>query len=550
MAREVGATGVAEPGSQGVDALGMRRSLLLTTAVLALAAPHVADAAGTASTSKTATKTTSPCAQFDLKTRTDPVLGAGLSLTTPFPANLVPAGQPPRVDLTVGPAAAATAPAVTAAATAAKSTLTYTVTRRSAVLLTTSVPLPSETTALQLPASAGAPGAYQVEARLTVAGQEVGGTCLRYGVAMPGAKLDTANLPAGRDWGGPGPEREAVLQDALGGSITRRQISYANALANPAQYDFTAAAKKAAAHDVYLDVQVGQGGAAERAAINDGTWEAGVKKIVERHKGVVPYWEAWNEPNFDYFFAGTATDYVNKVLKPFYRAVKAADPAAKVVGGSTYGVDLDWWNAFAKAGGFDYVDVVAFHGYQWDSGWEGTGMVSWIIQLKQLKAKHGAAAKPLWDTESGYRSVSEAGGPWLQADWATRKLLWEKSLGIPSQSFLIEGGWEDWCVIDQYRGVKPAAMALSTMTTLLDGRAYVGQVKVKKSWVYAMRFGAQTKGGAGLVAIWTDGRTVTLPLQSAHTGWDATGAPISVKKTMKVGGSVQYLTFKPGQPLL
>lgn len=462
--------------------------------------------------------TPSACAAFDATTRTDPVLGKGISLTTPFTGNLVPAGQQPMMTLTGAPQGA---------------TLTWTITRRSTQVATGRTSTSSTPTSIALPSKG--PGAYQVEAQLNGAS-----TCLRYGVAMPGATLDLDNLPAGRDWGGPAPQREVVLQSELGGNLVRRGVSYGS---DPRSYDFTAAAQQAQRSGMKLDVQVGQGGAAEYAAVANGTWEAGVRAIVQAHPEV-PYWEAWNEPNFHLFYTGTATDYVNKILKPFARAVHDANPSAKVVGGSTYGVDLDWWKEFGKAGGFQQVDVVAVHAYEWDSGWEHTWMLSTLKSLKVMA--HG---KPIWDTESGYRSLSEAGGPWLQADFAVRKVLWLRSLGIPTQTFLIEGGWEDWAVIDQYRGVKPAAMALSTYDTLLRGRPFVGMVTTKKG-VYAARFGAAKPGGDGIVAVWTAGDVRTLPLRTKHSGYDETGGALTTGRALKVGGSVQYLTFKAGGAVL
>ncbi|MCU1601541.1 MAG: hypothetical protein JWO22_2250, partial [Frankiales bacterium] len=125
----------------------------------------------------------SACAAFDATTRTDPLLGPGISLSTPYTANLVPADAKPTMILTG----------------ANGGTLRYTVTRRSKVIATAS------TTATSIALPDAGPGAYQVEATLNGAG-----TCLRYGVAMPGATLDMDRLPPGRDWGGPAPAREVA----------------------------------------------------------------------------------------------------------------------------------------------------------------------------------------------------------------------------------------------------------------------------------------------------------------------------------------------------
>lgn len=480
--------------------------------------------------------TSSPCAAFDATTRTDPVLGKGLTITTPFAANLVPAGRAARVDLNV--------------ATRVSATLTYTVRTWNRVLLSKTIAVPSVTTALALPPAQ--PGAYQLEARLLQGGTQVGGTCLRYGVAMAGAALNPAALPPGADWGGGSALRDTAVHAQLGSAVVRRQLDFGQAVANPLSLvgAFTDAAALAKRHGLLFDMQVGQGGAAERKAIGSPAWEAGVRAIVASQRGVVPYWEAWNEPNYDAFFRGTATDYVSRVLRPFSRAVHAADPAAKVVGGSTAGVDLRWWKEFAAAGGFSYLDVVSVHPYEWDTAWERTSVVSDLKAVIALKGAHGAAAKPLWDTESGYRSLAEAGGAYAQADNIIHKLLWERTLQVPTQSYQLEGGWEDWSVIDYFRGVKPAAMAMSALKTVIQGRGFSGFQRTGRAQVYAATFTPRGGSSERIVAVWTDGRAVTLPLRARHRGYDEYGTPFTTGSSLQVTGSVRYLRYASGTPAL
>ncbi|MBC7678587.1 MAG: hypothetical protein H7233_06315 [Pseudorhodobacter sp.] len=476
----------------------------------------------------------SPCAAFDTVDRqADPQLGSGLSLTMADEAHYVPAGRRPVITLDV--------PAPVPGAT-----VTYTVSRRGRVLLSRSV-APTQTRPLALPAVV--PGAYELAAHLVVGGRERGASCLRYGLGMPNAVLDPAHLPAGKDWGGGGAERQVALHRQLGVSVVRAQLDVRTFLADPSSYDasFGAAAARARASGVRLVVQVGQGGAAEKAAVANGSWGRVVRAIVARQKGRVTYWEAWNEPNFTYFYQGMPRDYVQSVLKPFARAVHAADPRAKVVGGSTLGFNSEWWTQFGQAGGFRAVDVVAVHPYSWAQSWEQSGVVGDLQQLCRIKTAFGAQRKPLWDTESGYKSTVEMGGVWTQADNLTRKLLWERTFGIAPGNFLTEGGWEDWSVIDYFRGVKPAALAMSTLRTVLVGRHFAGWVRTGVPGVHAARFVGR---GNTLTAVWTADVTRRIPLRVGHPAIDETGAPGWAAGSLRVTGSVQYVVARAGQPAL
>src|SRR3954451_15550285 len=141
-------------------------------------------------------------------------------------------------------------------------------------------------------------------------------------------------MRAGNGWGGPSGLRDGQLRGPLGLPNRRRQINVADFLASPTTDAGLAAASTLATKlGLKLVVQIGQGGAAETAAVADGSWGAVVRRIVAADPAVT-YWEAWNEPNTAQFFSGTARDYVSKVLTPFASAVRAANPHAVVVGGT------------------------------------------------------------------------------------------------------------------------------------------------------------------------------------------------------------------------
>lgn len=500
------------------------RVALLSTAVL-VGIVHV----------PSSTAALDPCAAFDVQRRVaDPVLGFGLVLKTGVEGNLFPAGTTPSISLTVP------------TPVPGDWQLTYQVRDRARTLTSSTITLPQATTELPLPTTG--PGHFRVQAVLRSGGLEVSGTCLQYGVAMPGSNLDLSNLPAGKDWGGGSAARDVAVHAMIGAPVVRRQVDVGRFINDPASYDneYTEAAALAATNGTLLDVQVGQGGAAEIAAAANGTWEGVVRDLVTRQAGKVRYWEAWNEPSWKY--PGTGADYVRKVLIPFARAVHAADPTAKVIGGSTFVWDKAWWNSFAGAGGFRALDIVGVHPYGNPGGFDMSGTPDDLRWITKLKGDHGAKRTPIWDTESAWQSTGW-GTAWSQADNVARKLTWERILGITSGQFLAEGGWEDWSMIDYFRGVKPAAMAASVNATVLKGRAFWKWLPTGDPKVHAALFRPDSTGKT-ITAVWTDRDKATVKLKIAHVGWTQTGTKTVFRKNLTASSEVVYLLNPRGQARL
>jgi hypothetical protein len=121
------------------------------------------------------------------------------------------------------------------------------------------------------------------------------------------------------------------------------------------------------------------------------------------HPDVAPVpiraWQVWNEPNLTRYWTpparqAFARSYV-KLLKPAYRAVKRADPGAKVI---LAGLPNESWIALRKiykAGGRRFFDAVALHPY--------TGKPRNVIKLvefarREMRHFHDGR-KPVWITE-------------------------------------------------------------------------------------------------------------------------------------------------------
>jgi len=460
------------------------------------------------------------CAVLESTTRqADPVLGGGVSVGTGREGNLFPAGSRPSLQVT--------------GLQASGETLHLTVRDRTTTVAQLDAPASSTTVALP-----SRPGWFKVLIQRRDAGITVGSSCLWYGVGVAGTKVNLNSLPAGKDWGGPSALRDVALHAQLGFPIVRRQINVEDFLASPAA-DVGLAAASSLAHKlgVKLVVQIGQGGAAETAAVADGSWGALVRRIVAANPAV-PYWEAWNEPNTSMFFSGTARDYVTKVLAPFAAAVRAADPRAAVVGGTALADDTEFWTTFGKLGGFRMVDVVGVHPYTWSWGAPETeGLLSDLQSVRTLANRYGGRGKPIFDTESAFPSAWDGTGStlWTQADFDARKIVLERALGVLSGQFEIEGGWQDWGVIDTARGVKPAAIAVSTTSARLAGRSFLGWWNTHVSGVRAARF-------KGLTVVWSTSGTRSVRLKCTASGSDAYGAGVKAHKRLTVGSSPLFIT--------
>jgi hypothetical protein len=491
----------------------------------------------------------SACAlRSDVQRQADPTLGAGVGISTGHEGNLYPAGARTALHVsqpTSGPA--------TQQIRLSVSSETRAVGTRQAPLHRTPVPA-SGVPATRTVSVPNRPGWYQVRAERVSGGRVLGVSCLWYGVAMPGSTLNLDTLPVGKDWGGAGPLRDVALHHELGLSIVRYQLDVADFLNNPryADPDLSAAAARAHQLGIRFVVAIGQGGAAETAAVKNGSWAHLVRRIVATYPAVT-YWVPWNEPNSGQCFYGTARTYVDRVLVPALHAVHAAHPGALVVGGSAVSDDSPWWRRFAALGGFHDLDVIGVHPYTANLGApESHGLLSVLHVVHQLAHAHGAAGKPIFDTESAWPSSYPDAHATLatQSDFVARKLVLERSLGVSSGEYLVEGGWQDWDLIDYFRGVKPAALALSATATLLAHRHFLGWVTTNVPHVWAARFSAATSGGHQLIVTWSSGGTRTVHLSCPGSGFTTYGATMAFHGQIHASGALSFLSLPAGSHCL
>lgn len=418
---------------------------------------------------------------------------------------------------------------------------------------------------LPVPAQPG-PWEYEVQLVDRATGRALSGTCLNVSRGSTGAALDFSSLPAGSGGGGPAPARDVALQSALGTGLSRLTLSWDRIIKSDGSLDFSsydadvqAASAEASKLGVDFEIQLGQGGP-EKALVQSKSWAAAVGQAVNRWKPYVHNWEVWNEPNSTY---GSATAYVNDVLVPASQAVHAADPSAKVVGGTVVGLNLSYWQGIIAAGGLASMDIIGLHPYTGHNrSLEEQGSITAILTLKRMLADSGAGSKPLWVTEHSWWS----NGPynWIsQADKSARAEIWYHYLGISKWSyFLTEATWGNdgvsFSAIENADRVKPAALALMATNGIL-GDASVQSLPTGATGVYAFRTGC--KGyltGHDCVAVFSDEQPIDMV---ATTTGSAAGQVIdeygsATDQTLTpeglavpVTGSVTWLVVPAGQPV-
>lgn len=428
------------------------------------------------------------------------------------------------------------------------------------------------------------PGPYDVDARLIekATGRVRTATCLRYTVGSVNATFDPGSLAEGANWGGAGPLRGVQIADELGIGSYRVQLDFGSLVPDVGAVpdvahlhlsslpgavdgqpfaDIARAAQLARERGVLLYVQVGQGGDAERTAVDKGTWGAWTAAIASAFATGAPdvhLWAPWNEPNNTGF--GDGGDYARRVLAPFTTAVRAIDPAAKIIGGNALDVAVPWYRQMIAAGACSSLDVVGIHPYTGlNRSWDEEGADGPIGQIKELTTSLqgcGTNPPPLWDTESGWWSDGPA-NEWAQGYDVARSMLWMRYLGVEQWTyFFSEGGWGEggvtWSLLQAESYVKPGALAMSTVSRLLAGRPRPELVATDIPFVHAMHVGAAAGGSDGLLAVWTDDLVtqldLTSPVDSSVTVTDIYGGTRSIlvtagrRFTVPVSGSPVFLT--------
>lgn len=144
------------------------------------------------------------------------------------------------------------------------------------------------------------------------------------------------------------------------------------------------------------------------------------RELVQFAHGRIQIWEVWNEPNIAQFWISPDPLAYTALLRAAYTAIKGADPAATVLGGSLAvqnpapgHIDtLEFADALYRAGADSFFDRLSYHPYTdglppawYDARWPMSSFTRSIEALREMQLRYGDT-RPIWLTESGWTTIT------------------------------------------------------------------------------------------------------------------------------------------------
>lgn len=149
-------------------------------------------------------------------------------------------------------------------------------------------------------------------------------------------------------------------------------------------------------------------------------WSDFCYRAASRYRDDITYWEIWNEPNLPGFWTGGRAAFIEKILKPAARAIRAANPDARIGGPAlahytSKGRDWYGWllDVLREAAGD--LDFVTHHAYDLDDPAGVFARLAGATPFGDDPSRWGEAApslrevlaaadfdRPVWLTETGW----------------------------------------------------------------------------------------------------------------------------------------------------
>jgi chitodextrinase len=534
-------------------------------------------------------------------------LGIGAGMSTTQSNNFFPSGTPPSVNMTFYP---------WWASQASNFTVKYTVRSIPQVIAnTTMTPISfglgsylssNATSPVSIPlnlASANSVGAYEISARIynnanpTVA---VGSDCIDYSVGASGEAYspptinkNSGNLQAvevahelGQNYVRGGNEGDLI--DACLPGVTNPTSSTQISCPASLDSDISAAAALANQYGMTFNLEIAAtGGSLDTNLVSSGQWGRLVGQLVA-HYPEVKNWEVWNEINNDGGNYGNGAWDATNVYEPAYIAMKDAEPSDNLIGGSSLGVSVSYWQSVGGAGGFKDMNAIDIHPYvDFNKSFEEQGfvippqdaatseknlgnidqLVKVVSDTKDYAFNSGVSSLPIYDSEFGMWNS----GPisyYNQGSKQVRATILQNSDGITNIAVFQNTGCYEvsgsaWgtvgCGYDG--GDAPAAAAEATLDHMLDGPTVPGNRKFIQ-WLptgvphtYAAEYGPSVTDSGNKVVLWADDFDVNVvPRLSgggniAVTSQFGASSTVSAGAAMTINGQVQYLEVPAGQSL-
>ena len=214
-------------------------------------------------------------------------------------------------------------------------------------------------------------------------------------------------------------------------------------------------------------------------------WRSFVRTVAQRYKGRIRSFELWNEVNYPSYFSGTQDELV-ALARIAHQTLKAIDPSNVLTSPAVVGDrgHLDWLDSYLGRGGKDFADVLAYHFYVPKGRPED--MLPIIARVRQIMAKHGLDARPLWNTETGWWIKNAVAEPkltavdptWKQLDADLAAAYVVRAYVLGAAAGLERFHWYAWDNPDMGlvdagdQALKPAARAYAAVRNLLVGATF------------------------------------------------------------------------------
>lgn len=144
-----------------------------------------------------------------------------------------------------------------------------------------------------------------------------------------------------------------------------------------------------------VDSPYGPGQCAE--PVDDRVWGGWVQAVATRYRGRIRHWELWNEADLPAFYCGRPERLI-ALARIARQVLKRIDPGNVLLSPGYSGPDAGGLDHFLRGGGGAQVDAIAFHFYV-D---RPEDLAARMHGVREVMARHGVAALPLWNTEQGF----------------------------------------------------------------------------------------------------------------------------------------------------
>ncbi|MCC7449518.1 MAG: beta-galactosidase [Anaerolineae bacterium] len=291
----------------------------------------------------------------------------------------------------------------------------------------------------------------------------------------------------------------------------------------------------------------GPGGSSEPQSLGD--WGTYVTTLVTRYKGRIDAWELWNEVNVNHFWSGDFARLV-EMERVMAETVKRVDPEAVTLSASVQGGAFGRLDAYFAAGGGRHVDAISYHFYAPTE--EPEALVERIHRVREIMAKHGLGAKPLWNTEFGWLIPNSDGGYGNQSRpaWTSwRRVGYREAAGYVVRAYLhiLNGGirhsfWYSWdnqaMGLAENRGStpKPAAVGFKRVQEWLIGASLEGCDVSSGIWICTLRREDRRQW-----VVWSDSRRSFTP----PAAWNVRTAQAIYDEQPREPESIVYLSALP-----